>query len=61
MEHATRVRCIGWKTYSYPVFFNFFSMEMNIYTIKIKTTVTWHHDYYGRQGYKKKKKIKRKN
>ena len=18
MEHATRVRCIGWKTYSYP-------------------------------------------
>ena len=26
---------------------------MNIYTIKIKTTVTWHHDYYGSQGYKK--------
>ena len=26
---------------------------MNIYTIKIKTTVIWHHDYYGCQGYKK--------
>ena len=23
----------------------FFSMEMNIYTINIKTKVTWHHDY----------------
>ena len=31
------------------------SMEMNIYTINIKTTVTWHHDYYGCQGYKKSK------
>ena len=31
----------------------FFSIEMNIYTIKIKTTVIWHHDYYGCQGYKK--------
>ena len=32
---------------------DFFSMEMNICTINIKTTVTWHHDYYGCQGYKK--------
>ena len=32
---------------------HFFSMEMNIYTINTKTTVTWHHDYYGCQGYKK--------
>ena len=32
----------------------FFSMEMNIYTLNIKTTVTWHHDFYGCQGYKKK-------
>ena len=31
----------------------FFPMEMNIYTTDIKTTVTWHHDYYGCQGYKK--------
>ena len=30
-----------------------FSMVTNIYTINIKTTVTWHHDYYGCQGYKK--------
>ena len=37
-------------------------MEMNIYTLNIKTTVTWHHDFYGCQGYKKKKVItKRKN
>ena len=34
---------------------NFFSMEMNIYAINIKTTVTWHHDYYVCQGYKKSK------
>ena len=33
----------------------FFSMEMNVYTINIKTTVTWHHDYYVCQGYKKNK------
>ena len=33
---------------------SFFLMEMNIYIINIKTTVTWHHDYYGCQGYKKK-------
>ena len=32
---------------------SFFSMEMNIYIIKIKTTATWYHDYYGCQGYKK--------
>ena len=38
----------------------FFSMEMNIYTTNIKTTVIWHHDYYGCQGYKKKI-TKRKN
>ena len=25
----------------------------NICTISIKTTDTWHHDYYGYQGYKK--------
>ena len=31
----------------------FFSMEMNIYTINIKTTVTWHRHYYGCHGYKK--------
>ena len=24
-------------------------MEMHTYTINIKTTVTWHHDYYGCQ------------
>ena len=41
--------------------FIFFSMEMNIYTINIKTTVTWRHDYYGCQGYKKKVITKRKN
>ena len=35
-------------------FFFFFSMEMNIYTLNIKTTATWHHDFYGCQGYKKK-------
>ena len=32
----------------------FFSMEMNIYTLNIEITVTWHHDFYGRQGYEKK-------
>ena len=32
----------------------FFSMEINIYTLNIKTTVTWHHDFYGSQGYKQK-------
>ena len=31
----------------------FFSIEMKINTINIKTTVTWHHDYYGCQRYKK--------
>ena len=31
----------------------FFSMEMNIYTINTKTTITQNHDYYGWQGYKK--------
>ena len=31
----------------------FFSIEMNIHTINIKTAVTWHHDYYECQGYKK--------
>ena len=34
-------------------------MEMNIYKLNIKTTVTWHHDFYGYQGYKKKKKKKK--
>ena len=32
----------------------FFSIEMNIYTTNVKTTVTWYRDYYGCQGYKKK-------
>ena len=32
--------------------FSLFSMEMNVYTLNIKTTVTWHHDFYGCQGYK---------
>ena len=32
----------------------FFSMEMNIYTLNIKKTVTWHHDFHGCQGYKRK-------
>ena len=32
-------------------------MGMNIYTINIKATaVTWHHDYYACQGYKKSNK-----
>ena len=31
---------------------------MNIYTINIKATVTWHHDYYGYQGYKKSNNLK---
>ena len=31
----------------------FFSVEMNIYKINVKTAVTWHHEYYGGQGYKK--------
>ena len=35
-------------------FFFFFSMEMNIYTLNIKTIVTWQHEFYGCQGYKKK-------
>ena len=30
-----------------------FSMEINIYTVNIKTKFTWHHDYYRCQGYKK--------
>ena len=29
----------------------FFSMELIIYTLNIKTTVTWHRDFYGCQGY----------
>ena len=32
---------------------NSFFMEMEIYTINIKITVNWHHDYYLCQGYKK--------
>ena len=36
-------------------------MEMKIYTLNIKTTVTWHHDFYGYQGYKKKVITRRKN
>ena len=36
------------------IYYVFFSMEMNIYTINIKTMVTWHHDYYECQGYKRK-------
>ena len=39
----------------------FFSMELIIYTLNIKTTVTWHRDFYGCQGYKKKVITKRKN
>ena len=35
----------------------FFSMEMIIYTLNIKTTVTWHRGFYGCQGYKKKNVI----
>ena len=42
-------------------FWGFFSMEMIIYTLNIKTTVTWHRDFYGCQGYKKKVITKRKN
>ena len=30
----------------------FFSMEMRIYRINIRTTVTWHHNCYGCQEYK---------
>ena len=37
------------------LFFFFFFMEIHIYTLNIKTTVTWHNDFYGCQGYKKKK------
>ena len=25
----------------------FFPMEMKVYAINIKPTVTWHHDYHG--------------
>ena len=35
----------------------FFSMEVVIYTLNIKTTVTWHRDFYGCQGYKEKNVI----
>ena len=35
----------------------FFSMELIIYTLNIKTTVTWHRDFYGCQGYKEKNVI----
>ena len=38
-----------------------FSMEMIIYTLNIKATVTWYLDFYGCQGYKKKVITKRKN
>ena len=31
----------------------FFSVEMNIYKINVKTAVTWHREYYGGQRYKK--------
>ena len=31
----------------------FFFTEISIYTINIKTTVTWYHDYYECQEYKK--------
>ena len=31
------------------------------YTLNIKSTVTWHHDFYGCQGYRKKVRTKRKN
>ena len=36
-------------------------MEMIIYTLNIKTTVTWHRDFYGCQGYKKNVRTKREN
>ena len=36
-------------------------MEMMIYTLNIKTTVTWHRDFYGTRDTKKKVITKRKN
>ena len=34
-------------------FFFFFFYGNEHYTLNIKSTVTWHHDFYGCQGYKK--------
>ena len=40
---------------------DFFSIEMIIYTLNIKTIVTWHRDFYGCYRYKKKDITKRKH
>ena len=40
---------------------SFFFYGNEHYTLNIKTTVTWHHDFYGCQGHKKKVITKRKN